>query len=323
MTTNPLKFLQALCACALLGSVPAVAQQSEQAQQSEEAQQAELDRARQRLEEAAHEVAELSSQLADGKHREVVRVITAGPRRAVIGVQLDPASGTEGVRIADVSPGGPAQTAGLRAGDLITRIDSLELRGNGEPGRLLIERMATVEPGQKLRIAALRDGKPIEATVVARAAPPPFEMPLIGMVGSMDGAPEEFSNVSVSGMELASLTPGLGRYFGTDKGVLVLRAPRSSVWQLEDGDVVLAIDGREPTSGGHATRIFRSYQAGEKVSMRVLRQRKPLTLSVTVPEGDMPRHRMRMAPMPPMPPMSPMAPMPLPAPAAPKPRAPG
>ena len=320
MTTKAWKFLHALCACALLGPVPAIAQQSEQAQQSEEARQAELDRARQRLEEAAHEVAELSTQLADGKHREVVRVITAGPRRSVIGVQLDPSSGTEGVRIADVSPGGPAQAAGLRAGDVITRIDTLELRGNGEPGRLLIERMATVEPGQKLRIAVLRDGKPIEATVVARAAPPPFEMPLIGM-GPMDGAFEEFSNVSVSGMELASLTPGLGRYFGTDKGVLVLRAPRSPVWQLEDGDVVLAIDGREPTSGGHATRIFRSYQAGEKVSMRVLRQRKPLALSVTVPEGDMPRHRMRMAPMPPMPPMAPMRP---PAPsAAPKPRAPG
>jgi PDZ domain-containing secreted protein len=56
------------------------------------------------------------------------------------------------------------------------------------------------------------------------------------------------------------------------------------VFNLEDGDVILAIDGREPTSGSHATRILGSYQAGEKVKLQVMRQRKKMNLEATVPD---------------------------------------
>jgi hypothetical protein len=91
---------------------------------------------------------------------------------------------------------------------------------------------------------------------------------------------------AVAGLELATMTPGLGRYFGTDRGVLVVRAPRQGDWKLEDGDVILAIDGREPTSGAHATRILRSYQRGEALKLRVMRQRKSVELAVTVPEPE-------------------------------------
>jgi len=52
-------------------------------------------------------------------------------------------------------------------------------------------------------------------------------------------------------------------------------------------------------------RILRSYKAGEKLNLSVLRQRKSLTLAVTMPErpefdGDF------MAPMPPVPPLPPI-----------------
>ena len=79
-------------------------------------------------------------------------------------------------------------------------------------------------------------------------------------------------------MELATLTPRLGSYFGSDKGVLVVRAPADGALKLEDGDVILAIDGREPSSGSHATRILSSYQPGEKMTLRILRQHKTLQL---------------------------------------------
>jgi len=66
------------------------------------------------------------------------------------------------------------------------------------------------------------------------------EMPFDGLSGFMGGA-----HGSVAGMELATLTPQLGTYFGTDKGVLVLRAPKNATFNLQDGDVILSIDGRE------------------------------------------------------------------------------
>ena len=47
--------------------------------------------------------------------------------------------------------------------------------------------------------------------------------------------------------------------------MLVVRAGADSPYGLQDGDVILSIDGRAPTDAQHAGRILRSYQPGEKV----------------------------------------------------------
>jgi len=116
------------------------------------------------------------------------------------------------------------------------------------------------------------------------------------------------------GMELARLTPKLGAYFGTNEGVLVVQAPeKNDVFKLEDGDVIQSIDGRKPDDGTHAMRILRSYRSGEKVNLNVLRQRKPVTLAITMPDrpefdGD---HFMHFnTPVPPAPPIPAMPPAP-------------
>jgi S1-C subfamily serine protease len=67
--------------------------------------------------------------------------------------------------------------------------------------------------------------------------------------------------------------------------VLVVRAGANSPFKLKDGDVILAIDGREATSAQHAGRILRSYQAGEKLTLKVQRDRKAQNIEVTAP-GD-------------------------------------
>src|SRR5262245_37354769 len=74
---------------------------------------AELEKARQDLDKAAQRVAELSTQLAHNEGRDVFFVNTTGPRRALLGVQIDPASGRDGARVLSVSPGGAAAEAGL------------------------------------------------------------------------------------------------------------------------------------------------------------------------------------------------------------------
>jgi len=118
-----------------------------------------------------------------------------------------------------------------------------------------------------------------------------------------------FFHGEFGGMELASITPKLGAYFGATEGVLVVQAPDNGAFKLEDGDVIQTIDGRKPEDGTHALRILRSYQSGEKLNMQVLRQRKTLTLAVTMPErpeGD----DFMLQPMPAIPPVPPMAPTP-------------
>lgn len=87
----------------------------------------------------------------------------------------------------------------------------------------------------------------------------------------------------VADMELARLTPGLGRYFGTDTGVLVVRAPPDRALGLEDGDVILSVGGRKPLDSSHVIRILASYDPGEKVTLEVMRQHRRISVVATMP----------------------------------------
>jgi S1-C subfamily serine protease len=102
-------------------------------------------------------------------------------------------------------------------------------------------------------------------------------------VGALSIAPFEHIRQGLVGLELVTITPGLGAYFGTDKGVLVVRAPKRDALKLEEGDVILDIGGRAPTSGAHATRILASYQPGEKLAIDVLRQKKKVRIDAVMP----------------------------------------
>ena len=246
--------------------------------------EARLKSAQEWLEESAREVAELSSQLGSPI---VQRFSAFGGAfgRAIIGVQLDPASGKDGVRVLAVSPGGPAAEAGIRSGDVVVAVNGTAVTGE-EASRQIVEIIRDVKPDSKLNVRVLRDGKPRDFIVTARPGP--------GFMGFEGGFPEfpalpplnPFFMVQgpLSNMELATLTPHLGTYFGTEKGVLVVRSPPDGALKLQDGDVILAIDGREPTSGSHATRILGSYQPGERIMLRIVRQHKTVDLETTVPE---------------------------------------
>jgi len=267
---------------------------ADQARADADAQRKDLDAqlaaARKRLEEAAHEVAELSVQMGRPLVDKFMAFNDWGPSRAIIGVQIDPASGNVGARIQEVSPGGPAADAGIRAGDVITGINGVDIKGD-RTGRQVVRLMRDVAPDSKVKVRVLREGKAREFVVTARSGPT-FNMPDIPVPPELPdfsfetGPGGAFMSMHrpMSDMELASLTPQLGSYFGTDKGVLVVRAPREGSFKLEDGDVILAIDGREPTSGSHATRILSSYQPGEKAQIKLMRQHRTITVEAMLPE---------------------------------------
>jgi membrane-associated protease RseP (regulator of RpoE activity) len=290
---------------------------------------AQLDKARAELDRKAKEVAELSMKLSGGN--DFVFHTTGGPRQAMLGVQIDTESGKQGARVRSVSPGGPADEAGLRAGDVILALDGKPIAGNENSGRVLVDQMRMVKPDQKVKVRVLRDGKNQDLVVVPRpmVAPGPgnrmfsFRVPEMGGVAVRGGAMGEmpmvrefrgFFHNEFDGLELARITPKLGAYFGTSDGVLVISAPENDSLKLEDGDVIQAIDGRKPDDGAHALRILRSYKSGEKLSLTVLRQRKPITLAVTMPErGDMDEDVFFSGPMTaPGPDLPPLPPVPVP-----------
>lgn len=303
---------------------------------NEDKMRADLEDARRRLDEAAREVAQLSAQLGRNEGRNFMFIDShGGPRRAVLGVQIDPESGKEGARVLKVSPGGAAEEAGLVNGDVIVALDAEKVAGTDNPNRTVVEHMRNVKPDQKVKVKVQRDGKNKDFVVTARPmvlADRMFNIPMpemgAAMAGMGAGIPQirqfrTFFRGDFGGMELASITPKLGAYFGVNEGVLVVQAPDNAAFKLEDGDVLQAIDGRKPDDGAHALRILRSYKSGEKLTLSVLRQRKPLSLAVVMP--DRPEFDEGF-PFPPEPGMSgvPAVPAMPPAPAtAPAPRVPG
>lgn len=286
------------------------ARQRQQAAQEREqaALQGRLDAARQRMEVAAQQLAALSAQMYGPMMK---RQLFSGPPHALIGLQLERSSGTAGARVGEVSPGGPAERAGIRSGDVIVAVNGANVRGK-ESARRVIELLRGVKPGDKvdLRVKVARDGNTRDLTVtarpdwygtfVARRFPPVPPVPAVPPVppvkalAALGGAPMIIGG-PVADMELARLTPGLGRYFGTDTGVLVVRAPSDGALGLQDGDVILSIGGRKPIDSSHVIRILASYDPGEKISMEVMRSHRRTSVVTSMPAGSaMPRRVLMM-----------------------------
>jgi S1-C subfamily serine protease len=257
---------------------------------------AQLAAARQKLEAAARDVAQLSSQLGESAMARVRTLRT----RAVLGLQLQTQASAkeQGATVTGVSPGGPAAEAGIAPGDVIVALNGESTTGPNAP-RAVVDHMAAVMPDAKVTVKVLRDGKPKEFTVTARAGMVDFFSAFSGPGPQwiprdpneerqhieLRTGPGGGVGVIFDGMELADLSPALGQYFGTARGVLVVRAPHDGdSLKLQDGDVILSIDGRVPENGSHATRILRSYQPGEKIQLKIMRQKKPMELEGSLPE---------------------------------------
>jgi S1-C subfamily serine protease len=109
------------------------------------------------------------------------------------------------------------------------------------------------------------------------------------------------------GLNLVSLNPDLGGYFGADKGVLVLSDSNDSLKGIKSGDVLLEVAGQKVERPEDALRLLREQSTGSDVKVQVLRQRKTLSLSMKAPEF---RGIFVPPPPPPVPPVPPVAPVP-------------
>ncbi len=262
--------------------------------------------AEKRLAEAARQIAELSSRRLSQVGEVASRFFefNGRPRLGVTIGGSDVQGPVEGVSVIGVTPGSAASEAGLRAGDIITAVNSelLSAASADEANTRLLDFMRGVEEGDKLDIEYLRNGNvgkvEVEPRVIESRAfswahdDKNFSVPCMPDIHVAPKLAERFrfhnrfiwTSNGWGDMELVELSEGLGRYFGTDSGLLVVSAPKSDALKLQDGDVIQSIDGREPNSVGHAIRILGSYQPGEELELRIMRDKKRATLKIEIPD---------------------------------------
>lgn len=274
-------------------------------EESERQFELQMKEAEERLAEAARRVAELSTERLEkfGEGRNFVYETSGRPRLGVNIATEDEQGPVEGVKVLSVTPGSAADDIGMRAGDIITAVngESLSAETTKAANTLLLDFMRGVEEGDTLKLEYLRDGKVASIEVEPRPVPSNF------MVWTPDGqsfamprAPEVHPAPVVvdrfryafggwrSGwgdMEVVELTEGLGRYFGTDEGLLVISAPKTNDFKLQEGDVIQSIDGRKPESVDHCMRILASYQPGESLELKIMRDKRAETIRVSVPDS--------------------------------------
>jgi S1-C subfamily serine protease len=74
------------------------------------------------------------------------------------------------------------------------------------------------------------------------------------------------------GLNLAPLNADLGRYFGTDKGVLVIAADPDSLPGIRAGDIITRIADEPVERPEDALRALRDQESGKDVPIRILRE---------------------------------------------------
>jgi hypothetical protein len=266
--------------------------------------------------------ADLFERRVMGPHDRVMTLVMN--RRARLGIKINlqaRATDSLGAYVESVTPNGPAATAGIRSGDLITKVDGKSVRSGGAaederdtrqslPGLRLIELAARLEPADTVPIEFVRGKDRRTVSVVTEDEPDmvmagpgsgrPFVMRFRGdgphddprmhvddMLDMGPGARFEFlGNSPLGDLELAPLNPELGQYFGTTEGVLVIRAPKDGTLGLKGGDVVQAVDGRKPAGPSHLLRILRSYDRGETFKLDILRNKKREAVTARLGERD-------------------------------------
>lgn len=263
--------------------------------------EAQLEEAQARLEAAAREIAALTAQIVgDVGVQALARLeeLARHPRPVMLGINIGPVGEAEaredGVRVLGVTPGSAAEEAGIRSGDVLLTLGETKLAWDGErsPVSILLEGLQETEPGAEIELGYQRDGRRAKVTVEARPWSWPFvfdgEWPRGPAAPDAPRAHALLRHLAADrwgDMELVTLSPGLGKYFEAEEGVLVVRAPSDATLGLQDGDVIVDIAGRTPQSPTHVARILRSYAPGERLVMTVVRAGTRRQLEADVPGG--------------------------------------
>ena len=194
--------------------------------------------------------------------------------RGFLGVALQPLSeelasqfkikGTNGALISEVTELSPAQKAGLKSGDVVVEVAGKKVEGPREL-QLLV---ASLTPGAKVDVKAIRDGKDQNFTVELT------ERPSARGVAQQEPAKSPDPDV-LDGVTVADLDPEVRKRFAIpeeSKGVVISEiSPDSPSAEagLKVGDVVHEANREPITSSKQAVELSEKLKKDKKVLLRV------------------------------------------------------
>ncbi len=167
-----------------------------------------------------------------------------------------------GVIIAEVTPGGPAEKGGLKVGDAIISVDGKPIKDGNE----LVADISSLKPGTQHKLGYLRNGKEGTATVTIADRSKLFSTRL----GEEEGGPgEEQPKEGKFGVNVRAITPDMADRLGIPpKGVIVQDVKSGSFGDdvgLNRGDVILEINKQPVNNEDDFRRIQTQLKSGQDV----------------------------------------------------------
>jgi serine protease Do len=215
--------------------------------------------------------------LAVNSYNQIIK--TGKVSRGAIGIQfareensslLKAYGATGGVFVQQVTPGGPAAKAGMQPSDVIVGI-------NGQPvkdGDQLVATISAAQPGDKVEMKVLRDGKPVEVSVrigdrsqVVADKDGPGNEPAEG--------PEGETMHARLGVNVQNLTDSDREQMGLKAGSVVIASVEPGSFAedigLQKGDVLVEINRHHVTTSADVRNLMQSAKPGEAMAFKVMR----------------------------------------------------
>lgn len=200
--------------------------------------------------------------------------------RPWLGAKLEPVTRdiAEGLGLARVAGAvvtrltdkGPAAVAGLEPGDVITKVDGVEVV---DP-RSVFYRLTTKGAGQSARLSVMRKARPVDIDIALVAPPKAGKDDLKNLSG----------NNPLDGARVSNILPGLADEMGLDEveGVVIISVRNGSVSQslgFKPGDIIVEVAGSKIANVADLEKAVggrqRLWQVSVKRGGRVLQLQVP------------------------------------------------
>jgi serine protease Do len=169
---------------------------------------------------------------------------------------------TSGALVEDVTPGGPGEKSGIKAGDVIRKVNGQTV---GDAGQLTAY-ITNMTPGAEANLDILRDGQAM--TIKVTLAERPSNIAAHGGVGGVQQG-------ALRGISVQMLTPSLREQLGLPanlSGVVISAVAQDSpaAGTLQEGDVIEGINRQPVRNVGDFNRL--ASQAKGQILLRINRQ---------------------------------------------------
>jgi serine protease Do len=176
-----------------------------------------------------------------------------------------------GVLVQTVSPGGPADKAGIKPRDIILTIDGRSIKDGND----LVAEIASRHPGSSVRIGYIRDGKQADTTVVIGDRDKVFSE----QANSEEATPADKGETSEGklGIVAREVTPATAAKLGIGGMVIVSVRPSSFADQqgLEPGLVITRINKQATTTKAQFDSVVDGLKSGQDVVFEIMNPKRP------------------------------------------------